>query len=234
MGKRKSFFAVFLAVIVLLAMLLPACAVPVQAASSVLPKELKLVWIPGESSDTEVVNSWEFPENVSLKHAKCKTSNKKVATIERSPDYGGQVSVDYISIKGPGKATLTAVAKKAGGKYKTYKIKVTVEEYTNPLKTFKIGAKSYKKKFNDKISVGTMSKKTLSGKLNIKPAKGFKITKITASYPIKKNGERVYVNKKLKDGMKIDVTWTGDIFITVKNTKTKEKLELRLYAGYAY
>lgn len=230
--KKCSFLMVMVLMLIAGLWLAPVKA-KADADDKKMPKELTLVYYPGKPC-SEITNAWEFPSRYGLVRKKCKSSDPEVVSIERSEDYGGQVAFNYISIKKPGKAVLTVRAEK-NGKYKTYKIKVTVKKYSNPLKKLKIGSKDLTKKFNKKNEYATMNKKPLEGKLRIKVKSGYKIKKIYSYWPEPiGNGYIDWKDAEFEDGDSISVKWTGEINIDIQNKKTKETETLKIYLGYAY
>ena len=111
-----------------------------------------------------------------------KSSNPKVATIQLDHHVysGTHVYSINVTIK---KAGTTKLSFKWGGK--KYNIKYIVKKYTNPVKAFKIGSKDFASRFAPKalthagmyVSMGSKAT-SYNGKVQIQPAKGWKISKI--------------------------------------------------------
>ncbi|MBQ8986550.1 MAG: hypothetical protein IJ100_04810, partial [Lachnospiraceae bacterium] len=109
---------------------------------------------------------------------------------------GTEYGYYLIKSKKPGSATLTFQAKNPDAdSYVTKTVKVKVIKFVNPVKTFKIGKKSYAKKYSGKPYYNF--KKKVSGKVKIKAKKGWKIIGIYF-YDHSKNK-----NKKIKNGKKV-------------------------------
>ena len=165
--------------------------------------------------DLSSLKSW------SKKISNAKSSNKKVATVKvLHHKYGGKHYYNMqIALKGKGKTTLSF---KWGAKQ--YKIKYVVKSYANPVKTFKVGTKNYaagfaaaKQKYPTPVVV--TKAKSLTGKLNLKLAKGWKLRK--AWY---------WQNNKLhfiKNGGK--VTKAQAVWVSVQKGSLRE--QLYVYAG---
>lgn len=146
------------------------------------------------------------------KVTKAKSSNKKVISVEQH-NYDGFHYV-RITCKKAGKAT---VSYKFKGK--KHKVEFTVIKYKNPLKTFKVGKRNYTSLF--KKGLYTTTEQGISGKLKLKAAKGWKISKVQAwtgdSYKLKK----VKIGKKLpKD--------THEVYVTMKHSASNTKVVLTL------
>ena len=125
------------------------------------------------------------------------------------------------------------VAKKVGRanvtytyKGKKHKVKFIVYKYENPAKKLKVGQRDYAAKFK-KYEIYRCSAKeanTFSGKLTVKPAKGWKLKGVRYTYadspdPIQLgNGQRVLWDKDF------------DMRLTFRNKKTGVVEELMLYA----
>lgn len=152
---------------------------------------------------------------------KCKSSNKQVATVKVTKyapeDHGGYTI--------PGYYTLSVTLKKAGTTKITYYYKgkkhtatFKVQKYVNPIKSFKLGSKEYKKCFNAKNlfmnpRVGyptTLSTGKIQGKLKITPASGWKINRIYYGSEQTNNVERI------KNGATVSKNFT----VEMKNKKT--------------
>ena len=100
------------------------------AADEHVPASATLVAYP--KSATESLAS------LSSKVSRLKSSNKAVVTVKLSKSTYGTSQTYYTILAVPKKAGIATVSFKCQGK--TYKIKVTVKKYVNPVKSVKIGA----------------------------------------------------------------------------------------------
>ncbi len=105
----------------------------------------------------------------SIKFSNLKSSNKKVVTVSTRKD-GGLYLIGF-NIKKVGKATVSFKAKCNGHTY-SYKSKVRVCKYKNPIKTLNIGKKSIASNFN-KFTFYNYKGKKLSGNLKLTLKKGW-------------------------------------------------------------
>lgn len=121
---------------------------------------------------------------------KVTSNNTKVVSFSKTKD----PYTDRLNINGPGKALI-----KADNEALTY---VNVTNYKNACKSFKIGNKEYAKKFKNKpiIGLGIKRNKKLTGKVNVKPAKGWEL-----------------INLGLTSNSKIDTMFYSDTFKIIKN-----------------
>jgi len=130
-----------------------------------------------------------------------KTSNKKVVTVDWSKENAG--NLEFIA-RGVGKATVSGAFYKGKKKISSFKIKVTVHKYVSPVKTFKIGKKDYASLFKKDGSPTRKLKGKVSGKLQIKAKKGWKIEYINGNIDGKyhesiKNGKKLTIKKEFSD-----------------------------------
>ena len=84
--------------------------------------------------------------SLSSKVSGLKSSNKAVVTVKLSESTYGTSQTYYTILAVPKKAGTVTVSFKCQGK--TYKIKVTVKKYVNPVKSVKIGATTVMKWFS--------------------------------------------------------------------------------------
>ncbi|MBQ9015095.1 MAG: hypothetical protein IJ109_03145 [Firmicutes bacterium] len=136
---------------------------------------------------------------VTIDMATVKSSKPSVAVLKKDTwtDDDGKVYGNYqIKSKKPGTTTLTFQAKDANAEnYVTKTVKVKVVKFVNPAKTFKIGSKNYAKKYNGKPYYNI--KKKVSGKVNVKAKKGWKVDSIY--FYDESKGK----SKKIKNGKKV-------------------------------
>ena len=152
------------------------------------------------------------------------TSGKGVATIKYGKQFGNEVLV--IKPKKLGKITVQFTCTK-DGKAKTYKQTFRIIKNVNPVASLKIGSVDYAAKFDKTFRIKV--NKNLSGKLTVKPAKGWKIlniyrTKVKSNAPIMvKNNQKITLPKNTL----LAVTLT-------KNGKTKSVIISHKQAYYSY
>jgi len=172
----KKILAIALALTVLFTIL------PVQAA------EVQEIYVPDSTATTLYPSKDIDPHygtsknrayfcSVPKKASSLKSSNKAVATLKQeSQKWNGQTHYTlYLVSK---KAGTTTVSFKCNGK--TYKTKVTVRKYVNPIKSIKIGnttiaGSMFKSASNRTISYAKFADKKVKVKINL--AKGWELTK---------------------------------------------------------
>lgn len=102
----------------------------IWAADEHVPASATLVAYPKPSTESLA--------SLSSKVSGLKSSNKAVVTVKLSESTYGTSQTYYTILAVPKKAGTATVSFKCQGK--TYKIKVTVKKYVNPVKSVKIGA----------------------------------------------------------------------------------------------
>lgn len=144
--------------------------------------------------------------------------------------------VDYVLLgaKEIGKSTVTVKITYQDGKTKTYKTKVKVAKYVNPVKTFKIGSKDYAKNF------GTYRQ----SQFTVFPSKKAKVTvKLSSEWKIKdisfNHRQYTYLSPnmvKVKNGKYFDFSkyvkastkdYTFELNVTAVNKKTNLEVVFR-------
>ena len=156
-----------------------------------------------------------------------KSSNPKVASVEVQ-EYKTETGTYYlmtITAKNPGATTLSFTYKG-----KKHKLKYRVVAYKNPAKTFKIGSTNFTSKFapkslksisgNGNVSV-SFNKKSLSGKVTLKLAQGWKIKKM---WYWTKLSDKSYKMNYFKNGNKISKALT--VYAWVEKGNLREILYL--------
>ena len=124
------------------------------------------------------------------------SSNKKIVEAKVTTD---NKAVGLFANK-VGKAVVTVKVKNKSGKTSSYPINVTVYKYTNPVKKFKLGSKSFS--FKKKCSVewtpdGGLYDDVIKAKLSITPNAGWKLQKIyTSGDKVVKNNTTVKIDGK--------------------------------------
>ena len=147
------------------------------------------------------------------------SSNPSVATagaMHYGSYYGLQVQISSVGT--------TKISYKINGKKRS--VNYVVKEYANPFASFKVGGKDYTSAFNPgsiKYSSAYVVAGSLSGKLSVKLAKGWKLVK--AWVP----GKKI---KYVKNGSKISKTKSIGLYI--KKGKQKEQIWLTAMSQASY
>ncbi len=157
-------------------------------------------------------------EGDTIKFTNLKSSNRKVVTV--STRKAGKQYFIIFNIKKVGKATVSFNAKCNGHTY-SYMTNVRVWKYKNPVKTLKIGKKSFASRFNNFPNYEYKGKK-LSGKIKLTLNNGWKLVSVNiysttsssskkysslpSSVSIKKNQTLEICVKNMKNGYLQTVT----------------------------
>ena len=178
-----------------------AAPAPAQAAT-IKPNKSETVKVSHTSLKYYLVPTNQLYINGKKKFKNVKNSNTKVAKVEVTQD-GKALN---ITTKKPGKTKITY---KYGGK--TYKKKLVVVKYANPVKSFKIGKKNYVSKFK-KYGWFACSH-DVSGLVSVKAKRGWTLKKIVITNIDDYSTKKVANNK---------YTMTGGYNISafLKNKKT--------------
>lgn len=213
-GRKIRAYAAF-AVAVMMAVTM-MCAVPVSQAHAkgltlenakgtahIYPSDYSynMYWLQSSNPDTYVMPT------------KVKVSNKKVCTAEK-----GEGAI-FLYFNKQGKTTLSYK-----WKGKSHKVTIVFHAWKNPVKSFKVGGKQYAGKFKKQDSVH-IGKKTISGKVSIKAAKGWKFKSIEI-YRWGKDGlqsAKMKNNKTLAKSKKMEC-----IYVTFVNKKTGQEIPIML------
>ena len=192
------------AVSLLLAVMIMMTAIPVMAAETyynIHTSETNLL-IPGFYQDYNI-------GSIGNAKATVKSSNTKIATVKIKK------GVIWVHAKKPGKVTITTKIGK-----KTYKTKLTILKYENPVSSVKIGNTTVKgSRFNKAttiyLSYSKYQNKKQKIKLNLK--KGWKLRAVSYS---QRNWD---MDKALKNGgtVKISGGKGFHLWICTENTKIK-------------
>ena len=146
-----------------------------------------------------------------------KNSNSKVIEVTASEDD----MYPHLEIKLVGEGTTKISFQYAG---KTLTQKITVRKYKNPCKLLKIGKTNYAKCFNKSGHYNHNKRtKNVTGKITIKPKKGWKLKTMYSNDHYRDSKKSKYVmtkDKKLKNGssVKIQKGYTS-VKIDVQNPK---------------
>lgn len=106
---------------------------------------------------------------------KLKSSNRKIVKTKWDKNLN-QIRFDVYR---PGKATVTGVLYDGKNKIKNFKIKVSINKYECPLKTFKVGNKDYASEYNKTNSYGKTFEKGKKLKVYVEAKKGWKLERIS-------------------------------------------------------
>lgn len=206
---RTGIFAGVLAVVIACAVLIMSQAVYADGADVTLKYGKKAVVSTGIYVGMIDMGS----KAKGVKKITMTSSNKKVAK-----PINGIASADFpyphFQCGKAGTTTLKIKIKKKSGT-KTYKMKLKVVKYKNPVAKFKLSGKNYAKKFKKSI-YADVQRPNAKDKVAVKAAKGWKIKKIVHFYV---SGDK-YIEKKIKNGSK--VKWKTDfdsIMVTLVNKK---------------
>lgn len=190
-------------------------SVKVQAASPSIDKSVTYNLYKGQVGFGSV---WVRNPVTNAKITGLKNSNSKVIEVTASED----ASYPHLEIKLVGEGTTKISFQYAG---KTLTQKITVRKYKNPCKLLKIGKTNYAKCFNKSGHYNHNKRtKNVTGKITIKPKKGWKLKKIEV-FNIFDGVKKVKNNSKVT--LSIKGTGTG-LYAYFKNTKTGvvQRLEL--------
>lgn len=166
----------------------------------------------GLSYNPHAIDWWNTYAFISTKNlTKAKSSNPKVLEVLNCEN-----KVLSLRTKKAGTAKLTY---KEGGKSKS--VTIVVKKYKNPFKVFKVGKQNCAKQYKHQCFGETKSVQNgcISGKLVIKPAKGWKI-KVINAYG--------FGMKKMKNKSKVRSN-TSTIQVLMQNKKTKVIQRAYLY-----
>ena len=176
------------------------------ASGRPLPEKVSYIVLPDKNMN-KIKLTGKFTYNIS----KCSSSKKSVAAVK------GKSSKAYILVKKAGSTDLKLKAKKKGAdKYSTYKASVTVYEYTNPFKTYRIGKKSFKKRYDSSLLYGTSG--VLKGKVTIKAAEGWKLVSISKMGP----DDDDFI--KIKNGSSVKIPQMGEVRVVMKHKASGQKV----------
>ena len=139
-----------------------------------------------------------------------KSSNTSVVSVKKMPFLD-----DYtitLKAKKTGTSIVSFKVKRKNGKTYSFKSKVTVYNYTNPLNVCKFGRKDYKKSFDKKTMVPVVKGYPKKAKVCITAKKGYKIDAIY--YSEHGTGRQ----RKIKNGSTVTMDGSHYLQILYKNT----------------
>lgn len=217
MKKIKNLvIALFLAFTFIVADL---AAAPVTAqAAGTLKFAKSITMLKGNQTGYGIMNSVKSDQILNLK-----CSNTNVATVKKE-----KFIDDYtitIKAKKQGTATVSFTVKRKNGKKYSFKSKISVYNYTNPLNKCVVGKKDYKKQLDKKNTVTVSSSSPKKGKINITAKKGYKIEAIYYSE------YGTGVQKKIKNGSTITLDSQHYLQIIYKDTRKNYSYAVSLYGS---
>ena len=175
-------------------------------ADGTMPKKIKTFYYPGGGSMNNL-----YIIGGKLQKKKSKIYNKKVLKFAKVKY--DNFTEDVVRIKKAGKSKIKIKVKEAK---KPYSTTVIAYKYTNAFATFKIGGKEYKDKYKKGYTYkNEAAGATLTGKVEIKPAKGWTLKKIIYYDYASESG-----SKTIKNGDEVNAT-NGEIVVEMKHKKSK-------------
>lgn len=181
-----------------------------ESESIELPSTAYVVYFPKYPGNSYEWLAWE--PDVIIDMDSLVYSNEGIVELVRYENPG---DYNFYELRGHkvGSATLTFYAKAGeAGSWQMVTMNVKVVKYVRPVKTFKVGKKSYTGKFKYKDYY--YSKKKVSGKLVVAPIKGWKITSIY------KYTNKTDTFKKIKNKTKVTLKSGDAIEVSIKKKGT--------------
>ena len=180
---------------------------PVTAQAAGTPKFHKsIALMKGDEIGHVIRNSVRSDKVLELK-----SSKPSVVSVKKMP-----FRDDYtitMKAKKTGTSIVSFKVKRKNGKTYSFKSKVTVHNYTNPLSVCKFGRKDYKKSFDKKTMVPVAKGYPKKAKVSITAKKGYKIDAIY--YSEHGTGKQ----RKIKNGSTVTMDGSHYLQIMYKNTR---------------
>ena len=180
---------------------------PVTAQAAGTPKFHKsIALMKGDEIGHVIRNSVRSDKVLELK-----SSKPSVVSVKKMP-----FRDDYtitMKAKKTGTSIVSFKVKRKNGKTYSFKSKVTVHNYTNPLSVCKFGKKDYKKSFDKKTMVPVAKGYPKKAKVSITAKKGYKIDAIY--YSEHGTGKQ----RKIKNGSTVTMDGSHYLQIMYKNTR---------------
>ncbi len=216
-SKKRTRILAFLLAMLLCASIIPAGEV--QAAKPTFNKKVTLRMFKGKKVGLNEYTYVNVPDG-SGEISKVTSSNKKVVAIANVIGNGFELKPKKT---GTAKVTFQYAKKK-------YTISVTVKNWENPCKSFKLGDKDYAKKFNVSGRYYLKSKTgKMKRKIDITPQKGWKISSIYVWGPgMVKNKSVVDISTGRYSDGDPSVAIYSYINVKFQNKKTGENREITL------
>ena len=213
----KKYFKKLTAILVVLVMLLASVPASAQTTRPVCQKATTLHYQINEGGTKVVIESLYIGNLSSSAAVTGITSSNKNFQAKKSGLASNAIWISQKSnhnIKDGEKTTINFKVKQNG---KTYKLssKITFKKFDQVFKSFKIGNKDYSSAFAGYWGTKTkIAGKT--AKIQVTPASGYKIDKITAYYW---HGGENYEDKKIRNGSKISTKDLMYIYVYYHPTK---------------
>ena len=180
---------------------------PVTAQAAGTPKFHKsIALMKGDEIGHVIRNSVRSDKVLELK-----SSKPSVVSVKKMP-----FRDDYtitMKAKKTGTSIVSFKVKRKNGKTYSFKSKVTVHNYTNPLSVCKFGKKDYKKSFDKKTMVPVAKGYPQKAKVCVTAKKGYKIDAIY--YSEHGTGKQ----RKIKNGSTVTMDGSHYLQIMYKNTR---------------
>ena len=180
---------------------------PVTAQAAGTPKFHKsIALMKGDEIGHVIRNSVRSDKVLELK-----SSKPSVVSVKKMP-----FRDDYtitMKAKKTGTSIVSFKVKRKNGKTYSFKSKVTVHNYTNPLNVCKFGRKDYKKSFDKKTMVPVAKGYPQKAKVCVTAKKGYKIDAIY--YSEHGTGKQ----RKIKNGSTVTMDGSHYLQIMYKNTR---------------
>lgn len=167
MENMKKKFRKILGLLLVLTVLFTALPVSAAQVNIYVPSEINVTLYPSKDSKNS-----ESLCSAPGKVTSLKTSDKSIVTLTTKKFGNGETLINLV----PHKKGTTTVSFKYKGK--VYRTRVTVEKYTSPVKSIKIGNATIsgsKFKSSSKLTLSYAKYGNKKAKVNITPAKGWKI-----------------------------------------------------------
>ena len=211
---RTGLFAGVLAVVIVCAVMVASQTAYADGANGTIKWGKKMTVSKAVyCADIDMGSKFKGAKKVTLK-----SSNKKVL---KPMGYYSEVKALLADIGKKGTTTLTVKIKTKKGT-KTYKGKLKVVAYKNPVSKFKLGSKDLAKKFKSDTyyDYNESKKKT---KVSIKAKKGWKVKKITYGYW--STSKDKWVEKKLKNNSSFTLKEDGGQLVVYLYKKSNNQTE---------
>ena len=215
-GKTRKLIAMIAGLAVILTIMLFATSV--AFADEELPTSITTLYYPKQKSSLETNNYYSITSDISydVDLSKSSIDDPSIVSFKESDGYV------YLLLKKAGTTMIHLSATPVGSsESKIYDIRVKLEKYVNPVKTFKIGKKNYASKLK-KFDFVMVDKNKVKGKLKVKAAKGWKIVRIERLT----TGDQTV---RIKNNKKVTLKRGKSIYVYCKNKKTGQLIQLILH-----
>lgn len=224
----KIMFSVIISFILALTAIMPEYQILAKEKIELEKEYFFYVYPKLPSSEDDRNRTIEFNNAGDKSVTAAESSDEEVFTVDEEQTIGStyHISIKIAKVK---KETEAELSFTIGGK--EYTTRIIVKPYVNPCKTFKVGSRDFKSKFDKTCQYNlTRQKKVISGKAVIKAKKGWKIKRIELNEGFSsgkivkiKNGENVVLNPAAFDNV------GGSFRAIFKNKKSTEEIWLDLW-----